>query len=73
MVALEQQAGEYVLTVRDNGVGFDMLTSKAGSFGLVGIQERALILDGTATINSSPGNGTEIVVRIPAQKNLEEI
>jgi PAS domain S-box-containing protein len=73
MVALEQQAGEYVLTVRDNGVGFDMLTSKAGSFGLVGIQERALILDGTATINSSPGNGTEIVVRIPAQKNSEEI
>jgi PAS domain S-box-containing protein len=73
MVALEQQAGEYVLTVRDNGVGFDMLTSKAGSFGLLGIQERALILDGTATINSSPGNGTEIVVRIPAQKNSEEI
>lgn len=57
--------GDYLLKVRDNGTGFDPDARKSDSFGLVGIQERALILDGALSINSRPGFGTEIVVSIP--------
>jgi signal transduction histidine kinase len=67
VVTLDKEAADYVLTVRDNGVGFDTAAVKNNSFGLVGIRERALMLGGTVTINSGAGSGTEIIVRVPAQ------
>jgi two-component system, NarL family, sensor histidine kinase UhpB len=38
---------------------------KPESFGLIGLRERILLLRGTASIQSSPGAGTRIVVTIP--------
>jgi signal transduction histidine kinase len=58
-----------VLTVRDDGRGFeppdqpDALV-RQGHFGLMGIQERALLHGGTVTIRSAPGQGTQITVRL---------
>ena len=72
VVELDKDADDYVLKVRDNGIGFDASATKKDSFGLVGIRERAFMLGGTVAINSRPGNGTEVVVRIPAQKISEE-
>jgi PAS domain S-box-containing protein len=69
-VGLYRDGGDYVLKVRDNGVGFDASIKKVDSYGLLGMRERALMLSGELVINSSPGNGTEIVVRIPANSNL---
>jgi signal transduction histidine kinase len=55
-----------VLTVRDDGVGFDTARPrKAGSFGLAGLRERAYLVEGELNIASSPGHGTTIEVRIP--------
>lgn len=55
-----------VLTVRDDGVGFDPARPrKAGSFGLAGLRERAYLVEGELRIDSSPGHGTTIEVRIP--------
>jgi PAS domain S-box-containing protein len=71
-VTLRREAGGYVMKVRDNGSGFDASKRKADSFGLVGIRERALILGGRVDIDSHPGKGTEIVVRIPVLTNAEE-
>jgi PAS domain S-box-containing protein len=71
-VTLRREAGGYVMKVRDNGQGFDASRKKADSFGLVGIRERALMLGGTIDIDSCPGKGTEIIVRIPAQTIAEE-
>lgn len=57
------------LTVRDNGQGFqppdlpDAL-ARSGHFGLMGIQERALLYGGMLAIRSMPGEGTEIEVRL---------
>lgn len=65
-VSLDMDGINYVLKVRDNGMGFDTGASKADSFGLIGIRERALMLGGTVCIDSRAGEGTEIVVRIPA-------
>jgi signal transduction histidine kinase len=71
-VSLNRELDDYVLKVRDNGGGFDASVKKTDSFGLVGIRERALMLGGTVNIDSHPGKGTEIAVRIPAQSIAEE-
>jgi PAS domain S-box-containing protein len=68
VISLLKDGGDYVLKVRDNGKGFDLNRKKKNSFGLVGIRERALMLGGTATINSRPGSGTEIIVNIPREQ-----
>jgi signal transduction histidine kinase len=57
------------LTVQDDGVGFLVGSPPGGqrrSFGLVGIKERAELLGGTMVVTSSPGQGTRIVVTVPA-------
>lgn len=63
-----------VLRIADNGKGFDLKTTKStydqrGSFGLVNMQERAELLEGTLKIKSEPGKGTAITVIIPIDLN----
>ena len=52
------------ITVGDDGVGFDVGAPGRG-LGLIGMQERAGILDGRLSIRSSPGAGTTVSVVIP--------
>jgi PAS domain S-box-containing protein len=64
--SLTKDAQNLVLQVRDNGAGYDPKQLKAGkSLGLVGMRERALLLDGEFTIKGIPGKGTTVTVRIP--------
>jgi signal transduction histidine kinase len=53
------------LTVRDDGRGFNLATVGGESFGLLNIRERATILGGEATVESEPGEGTRVSIRIP--------
>lgn len=46
-----------VLTVRDDGCGFDP-TTPTERFGVVGMRERAMLADGLLEVESSPGAGT---------------
>ncbi|GAA1810380.1 sensor histidine kinase [Agromyces neolithicus] len=55
------ERGVLELGVRDNGIGG---ASPAGS-GMVGISDRVDAVDGTITVESPPGAGTTITVRIP--------
>jgi signal transduction histidine kinase len=65
---LESQGQSVVLIIEDDGVGFDPREkSSEKGLGLPGIKERALLVGGTAEIESSPKNGTTIYVRIPVQ------
>ena len=65
-VVLRVHAGALAMTVSDNGVGMHACGSpKAGSFGLVGIEERISILGGTFSIVSKPEAGTSISVSVP--------
>lgn len=56
----------------DNGIGFDAaaaVSDSVRSFGLSSMKERALQLGGTVSIDSQPGRGTTVLVRIPVARS----
>lgn len=63
---LERQRDELILEVRDNGKGIDTQEPRVRrSLGLLGMQERALLLNGVLGIEGVPGVGTTMTLRIP--------
>ncbi len=57
---------EVEMRVTDDGCGFaPQARYKRGSFGLFGLSERAVQLGGSVTVESAPGAGTRITVRLP--------
>ncbi|MBC7744743.1 MAG: sensor histidine kinase [Flavobacterium sp.] len=58
------EQGKVVLTLTDNGIGFDLEAVKEG-FGLKNIKARAVALEGDCAIESSLGNGTKVSVYFP--------
>jgi len=71
-VQLTHTDQQVVLSVRDDGVGFDLATVPGDSFGLIGIEERARQCRGHAHITSSPGKGTVVEIAIPLQRSAED-
>ncbi|MCY1266470.1 PAS domain S-box protein [compost metagenome] len=70
-IQLTQSEGQLVLQVQDNGVGWDKVPSASGprkSLGLLGIRERARLLGGSFTIDSTPGKGFCLIVQIPHER-----
>lgn len=66
-VSLRQEAGELVLSIADDGCGFEPShVDRSCRFGLSGMAERVSGLAGVIDIDSKPGEGTRIVVRFPA-------
>ena len=60
---LVYEAARFTLCVRDNGRGFGIGTvPSVGGFGLLGMSERAEQIGAQLTIQSRPGQGTEIIV-----------
>jgi len=67
-VSIGLRDGAVALRVRDNGRGFSPDDPrKPGSFGLMGLRERAYLLGGEVNIASGPDLGTTIEVRIPLE------
>ncbi len=62
---LAEEANEIVLEVRDNGRGFDPAGPFPGHLGLRSMRERVTKVGGTLTIESMPGRGTCVDVRLP--------
>jgi|GEM_PF-1782136 len=60
-------AGTLVLAVEDDGVGFEPDQQSGGGAGLVGMRERADLIGGTIEIDSEPGLGTHVRLRIPLE------
>ena len=66
---LERNQNQLIFQVRDNGKGFDPQEAAARrSLGLVGMQERALLLSGDLKIEGIPGAGTTLTLRIPLRR-----
>jgi PAS domain S-box-containing protein len=65
-VTLSKDGEGLTLLVRDDGKGFTPEgPRKPNSYGLVGLRERAYLLGGEVTIESSPGRGTIVEMRLP--------
>jgi signal transduction histidine kinase len=69
LVEVGIEGAEVRIAIEDDGRGFDPGAAVPGDgrphWGLMGIRERAEIFGGTAVIESSPGKGTRVEVRIP--------
>jgi len=66
-VKLHQSEQSTVLTIRDRGAGFDF-AQKGSGLGLISMQERAYLVQGSLEVKSAPGSGTKIRVIVPAEK-----
>ncbi len=74
-IMLREEADAVNATITDDGRGFDVeeiqkMGDQDRGLGLVGMQERALLLDGTATIESGHEHGTVVNVHIPLHPTL---
>lgn len=58
------------LVIADNGKGFDP-NVKSGGIGLENMRRRAKLFSGDFKLNTSPGNGCEVIVEIPLLKEQE--
>ena len=69
VVMVERVEGDVCITVRDEGVGFDVSKvsdeENLDSFGLVSIRERLSLFGGTLEIESAPGAGCTMTVLAP--------
>ncbi|HMH22843.1 MAG TPA: PAS domain S-box protein [Puia sp.] len=64
--SLDLVEGQLILKIADDGSGFDTQTvENKGTFGLIGIKERTLMMGGAYTISSSPDKGTMVTISIP--------
>jgi signal transduction histidine kinase len=74
-VELRQNVAGLRLVVRDDGAGFDVnaMRQRAAhgqSMGLLGMDERALLLGGRLEIKSTPGKGTTVEARFPPKEEF---
>ena len=71
---LRRVGGEDVLTVTDDGCGFDEAVLedrlREGHIGVLSLRERAEAVGGALEIVTAPGRGTRITVRVPAEPSL---
>ena len=69
---LDRRVDHVLLIVEDDGRGFDQKAVGGGGperrLGLLGMRERVALVGGTLTIETAPGDGTTVFVRIPLEK-----
>ncbi len=73
-ITLREDTDAVYATISDDGKGFDLeelqrTQDRDRGLGLIGMHERAHLLDGTLSIESAPGKGTTIQFRIPLYIN----
>lgn len=72
-ICLEATDAEFVMTVKDNGVGItEEQQTGQRSLGLLGMRERAALIDGTLEISGVPKQGSLLKLRIPLPESGSE-
>jgi signal transduction histidine kinase len=68
VIRLGQEAGQIRIAIEDKGQGFnpgEVLQKKKSSFGLQIMQERAESIGGALEVRAAPGQGSQVVIRLP--------
>ena len=70
IIILKVENGKLMLEIVDNGHGFDKTKqSRSDSYGMIGMSERVLLLEGQLQINSEINKGTSVRVEMPYNNN----
>jgi len=70
-ILVERRDDVVRVIVEDDGVGFDINTNHGERhLGLLGMRERAELLNGTLVVESTHGHGTSIFIEIPLQSEI---
>jgi signal transduction histidine kinase len=69
-VLLERRGDDVTLVIEDDGRGFDVeretqARQQHGGMGLLGMRERAALIGGRVQVETAPGKGTTVFVRVP--------
>ncbi|MCB0721657.1 MAG: sensor histidine kinase [Ignavibacteriae bacterium] len=57
--------GKFYMEIKDNGVGLNGKTPESTTLGILGMKERANLLNGEVVVENKPGGGTFIKLKIP--------
>ena len=66
-LAVTAPSAGIVLTVTDDGAGFDPSSAAGGGLGLASMRERAAAAGGTVAVESAPGTGTTVRLEVPVR------
>jgi NarL family two-component system sensor histidine kinase LiaS len=69
-IQLALKSDEVFITISDDGKGFDRTTVEGKGVGLRSMRERVEALSGSLSVQSIPGQGTNVAARIPVPKGL---
>jgi len=77
-IGLHYDGDALVLDMQDDGCGFDVAAMRAhavsgGSVGVLGMQERAVLIGGQLEIHSTPGQGSSLRLRCPLRRRGETL
>ncbi len=72
-VSVTHEGTDVAVEVRDDGIGFDPATMAitSGHYGLLGVRERARAAGGELIIDSAPGAGTLLHLRLPLSRDCD--
>jgi two-component system sensor histidine kinase DegS len=70
MVVMQMQPGQLVVSVEDDGNGFDSTVPPTRRLGLLTMHERLTMLGGSLSIRSAPGARTTVQAQVPVQSTL---
>jgi len=70
-VSVTSDGSDIALQISDSGIGFDPRHVRRAGLGLASMRERVAVLNGQLVINAVPGEGTQIIARIPTIQNSE--
>jgi signal transduction histidine kinase len=65
LITLTQASGSGVLTVKDDGRGFDPASVTGHGSGLHNLSSRAREMGGTLRLDSAPGRGSAVIITFP--------
>ena len=74
-VRLYREAEDFRMQIEDDGIGFDLdeyFISQNGHYGLANIRQRMEQINGRLLIESTPGNGTAVSLRVPLSSECVE-
>jgi NarL family two-component system sensor histidine kinase LiaS len=71
-VSFMNRDGLLILSVIDDGIGFDIEKEKTGSYGLQNMNERAIEMGGSLKIVSLANEGTKLEVRVPIERTKDK-